>query len=83
MPNRLNLFDGKEGPALAGIATVADMLEDGVAIGGTSDGDMPDLDTVTGTYVQGEIVAIRDAVRENAEKMNELLTVLRAQGIVL
>jgi len=54
-------------------ATVSALTEDSGAVGGTNDGNMPDIGTVSGTYTQAEVVAIRDAVREVAAKLNELM----------
>lgn len=53
--------------------TEVDLTEDGSAIGGTNDGDLPDISAVSGTYTQAEVVAIRDAVREVAAKINALI----------
>lgn len=54
-------------------ATVSQLTENSGAIGGTNDGDLPDISTVSGTYTQAEVVAIRDAVRELAAKVNDLI----------
>ena len=53
--------------------TEVDLTENTGAIGGTNDGDLPDIGTVGGTYVQAEAVAVRDAVREVAQKLNDLI----------
>lgn len=57
--------------------SVDDLTENGGAIGGTNDGDLPDISSVSGTYTQAEVVAIRDAVRELAAKVNELNAALK------
>ena len=54
--------------------TVAALTENSGDIGGTNDGDLPDIGTVGGSYVQAQAVAVRDAVRELAAKVNELMT---------
>lgn len=53
--------------------TVGQLTENNGAIGGTNDGNLPDISTVSTTYTQAEIVAIRDAVREVAAKVNALI----------
>lgn len=53
------------------------LTENGGAIGGTNDGDLPDIGTVSGTYTQAEVVAIRDAVRELAAAYNDLLAAIQ------
>lgn len=53
--------------------TVSVLTENSGAIGGTNDGDLPDIGTVGGGYTQAEVVAIRDAVRELAAKVNALI----------
>lgn len=54
----------------------AALTENSGAIGGTNDSNIPDLATVSGTYVQAEVVAIRDGVRELAAKVNALRTAI-------
>lgn len=54
--------------------SVSALTEDGSAIGGTNDGDLPDISTVSGTYTQAEVTAIRDAVRECAQRINDLVS---------
>lgn len=49
------------------------LTENGSAIGGTNDGNLPSIASVSGTYTQAEVVAIRDAVREVAAKINALI----------
>jgi len=56
-------------------AAIADLTEDGGDIGGTSDGDLPDL-TTAGAQVN------TDSVRELAERINEIQAVLRTAGII-
>ena len=65
-----------------GGAAVAILTEDSSAIGGTNDGDLPDIGTVGGTYVQAEAVAVRDGVRENAAKINALILALQGSGAI-
>ncbi len=61
-----------------GMEGVAALTENSGAVGGTNDGDMPDIGTVGASYVQAEVVAIRDAVREVAAKLNAMLTAGKA-----
>lgn len=61
--------------------TIADLQENGGAIGGTNDGDLPDIGTVSDPPTQAEVQAIRDAVRELAARSNEIATVLREHGL--
>ena len=56
-------------------AAIADLTEDGGAIGGTSDGDLPDMTT------PGAVVNTA-SVRELAEAVNAVLAVLRTAGII-
>jgi hypothetical protein len=56
-------------------AAIDDLTENGGAIGGTSDGDLPDL-TTPGAAVNTA------AVRELAERSNAILAVLRATGLI-
>lgn len=56
---------------------VAALTEDGGDIGGTNDGDLPDIGTVSAAYTQAEVVALRDAIRELAAAHNELLAALK------
>jgi hypothetical protein len=63
-------------PALVGGTTViGDLTEDSGAIGGTNDGDLPDLST-PGAAVNTA------SVRENATRINEILAVLRTTGVL-
>lgn len=59
-------------------AFVLTLTEDSGDIGGTNDGDLPDISTVSSTPSQAEVEAIRDAVREVAAKVNELHAVFVA-----
>jgi hypothetical protein len=73
------MSDGSELVTLAAAsgaaAAIADLTEDGGAIGGTSDGDLPDLTTPS--------AALNTAsVRELAERVNEIQAVLRTAGII-
>lgn len=63
-------------------AVIAAVTEDTGPVGGTNDGNMPALSTVSGTYVQAEIVAIRDAVRELADKVNAIIAALKAADVM-
>jgi len=56
-------------------AAIDDLTEDGGDIGGTSDGDLPDL-TTPGAAVNTA------SVRELAEAVNAILAVLRTTGII-
>jgi len=56
-------------------AAIADLTEDSGAIGGTNDGDIPDL-TTPGAAVNTA------AVRELATRINELQAALRTAGIL-
>ena len=72
----MTLYGAAKAPAVAKASdgtTEADLTENSGAIGGTNDGDLPDIGTVGGTYVQAEAVAVRDAVREVAQKLNDLI----------
>lgn len=60
-------------PANADGTTVTGVTENGGAVGGTNDGDMPDISTVSAAYSQAEVTAIRDAVREVAQMVNDLI----------
>lgn len=65
------------------VATDVDNLtENAGAIGGTNNGDLPDISTVSASYTQAEVVAIRDSVRELATTVNSLLTSLRTAGLI-
>lgn len=61
----------------------ANLTENSGSIGGTNNGDLPNISTVSATYTQAEVVAIRDAVREVAAKLNTLLTNLRSAGHIV
>lgn len=54
-------------------ANVAALTENGGAIGGTNDGNLPNISSVSASYVQAEVTAIRDAVREIAAKVNAVI----------
>lgn len=58
-----------------GGAAVAVLTEDSGAIGGTNDGDLPDLST------PGDVVNTA-AVREVADRLNELILALQASGAI-
>ncbi len=57
------------------VTALADLTEDGGAIGGTSDGDLPDL-TTPGTTVNTA------SVQELATRINEIQAALRTTGIL-
>lgn len=61
--------------ASGAVTAIADLTEDGGDIGGTSDGDLPDLST------PGAVVNTA-AVRELAERVNEIQAVLRTVGVL-
>ena len=66
------------GSTLQGLAAgtaVADLTEDSGAIGGTNDGDIPDLTTPSAALNTA-------AVRELATTVNALLAALRTAGIL-
>lgn len=73
------MSDGSELVTLAAASgaagAIADLTEDGGAIGGTSDGDLPDLTT------PGAVVNTA-AVRELAERVNEIQAALRTAGVI-
>lgn len=73
------MSDGSELVTLAAASgaasAIADLTEDSGAIGGTNDGDLPDL-TTPGTTVNTA------SVRENATRINEILAVLRTAGVI-
>lgn len=69
----LNAALAPAAPKASDSTTEAVLQENSGAIGGTNDGDLPDIGTVGGTYVQAEAVAVRDAVREVAQKINDLI----------
>lgn len=68
----MTLYGGAKNPE--GIDALTENSGD---IGGTNDGDLPDIGTVSSPPTQAEVQAIRDAVRENAAKLNELLEALK------
>ncbi len=57
------------------VTAIADLTENAGAIGGTNDGNLPDL-TTPGTTVNTA------SVRENATRINEILAVLRTVGVL-
>lgn len=57
------------------VAVIADLTENAGAIGGTSDGDLPDLSTPGATVNTA-------AVRELAERVNEIQAALRTVGVL-
>lgn len=59
---------------------VSDLTENGGAIGGTNDGDLPDMSSVSSPPTQAEVQAIRDGVRENAAQLNKLRASLSRTG---
>ena len=73
------MSDGSELVTLAAAsgaaAAIADLTEDTGAIGGTNDGNLPDLTTPGATVNTA-------SVRENATRINEILAVLRTTGII-
>lgn len=76
-PFRSKLVADAKGTALTALAsttTIAALTENTAAIGGTNDGNLPALTTVSGSYTQAEVTAIRDAVRETAAAINTLTT---------
>jgi hypothetical protein len=63
-------------PALIGGSTViADLTENSGAIGGTNDGDLPDLTTPSAALNA-------ESVRELATRVNEIQAALRATGVL-
>lgn len=56
-------------------SAIADLTENSGAIGGTNDGDLPDLSSP-------DAAANAAANRENAAKINGILAVLRSAGIL-
>jgi hypothetical protein len=70
----MTLYGAAPRPSALTAATSAAtaLTEDSGAIGGTNDSDLPAIGTVSGTYSQAEVVAIRDAVREVAAAYNAL-----------
>lgn len=58
-----------------GGTVIADLTEDGGAIGGTSDGDLPDLTTPSAA-------ANTASVRELATRINALQAELRTMGVL-
>lgn len=63
---------------IANYVGVASITENGGAVGGTNDGNMPTLTNPGGSYVQAQAVATRDGVREVAAKLNDLIADLKA-----
>ncbi len=49
------------------------LTEAGGAIGGAHDGNLPDLSTISASYQQAQVAALRDAVRELAHAVNRYL----------
>lgn len=66
----------------AKITDPTNLTENSGAIGGTNDGNYPNLTTISATYVQAEVVALRDSVRELAAKINTLMANMRTTGIL-
>jgi hypothetical protein len=63
-------------PALiGGSTTIADLTENSGAIGGTNDGDLPDLTTPSAALNAA-------SVRELATRVNEIQAALRATGVL-
>jgi hypothetical protein len=71
------------GTQASNIADASALTENSGVIGGTNDGDLPDIDTVSGSPSQAEVTAIRDAVREVAASHNTLVTKVNAVIAVL
>lgn len=78
----MGALDGQAGPAHVGYAVVPDLTEDGGAIGGSSDGDLPDIGTISAVYDDAEVIAVRDAVREVADQLNTITGILRAAKLL-
>ncbi|MEW5422660.1 DUF2190 family protein [Amorphus sp. 3PC139-8] len=77
---RLNGTTADPSGAITQAAAVADLTEDGGAIGGTNDGDLPDVSgTASGTDA-AIVTALQATVRELAAKQNELQGALRTAG---
>ena len=57
------------------VTAIADLTENSGAIGGTNDGDLPDLTTPAADINTA-------SVRENATRINEILAVLRTVGVL-
>jgi len=60
---------------LGGATVIDDLTENSGAIGGTNDGDLPDLTTPAAT-------ANRDSVRELAARINAIQAELRTMGVL-
>jgi hypothetical protein len=73
--NLRNPGSGDSGITITEGSAVADLTEDGGAIGGTNDGDIPDLTTPSAALNTA-------AVRELATTVNTLLASLREAGII-
>lgn len=71
--NAGTMLDGLES-AIKAVA-VADLTENSGAIGGTNDGDLPDLSTPSAALNA-------EAVREVADKLNDLMATLRTAGLL-
>lgn len=79
---RWQVASGAEGPRLRAIMAamaagaynplITALTENSGSIGGTNDGNLPDLSSVSASPTQAEVTAIRDAVRELATKINLL-----------
>ena len=60
---------------LGGSTVIDDLTEDSGAIGGTNDGDLPDMTTPTA-------IANTASCRELAARINEIQAVLRTMGVL-
>jgi len=67
----MTLYGGAKEPK-----SIAALTENGGAVGGTNDGDLPDISTVSSPPTQAEVQALRDAVRECAAQINQLRSAL-------
>lgn len=76
------IADGAGSGSWEVITDPTDLTENSTTIGGTNDGNIPDISTISVTYTQAEVIAVRDAVREIADKLNTLMSNMRTAGLL-
>lgn len=75
----LTLTGKKYGMLDKGDTNLTALTENSTTLGGTNDGNLPTLaTTANGTYSQAESTALNAAIREVANKVNQIITALTA-----